>query len=326
MSDIFFQLILFTSKIVILFLFICGIFVTFFALIAKGKEKLKGRLVIKNLNKKNTEVKEEILAETLSKQELKQFFKKQKKEEKIKQSSNEKKKKVYVLTFHGDMKASSITTLREEITAILNVATPADEIVLRLESAGGIIHGYGLAAAQLMRLRAHHIPLTITIDKMAASGGYMMACIANKILCAPFAILGSIGVVVQFPNFHRLLQDKHIDFEQHTAGEFKRTITLFGENTESGRKKLQQEIEEMHHLFKDLITEYRPQIDIQKVATGEYWLGKQALSLQLADEIKTSDEYLLERTKHANVYEVSYEIKKSFFNKLSAGANLAWEK
>lgn len=209
---------------------------------------------------------------------------------------------------------------------IKNIAKPEDEVVLRLESPGGIVPGYGLAAAQLMRLRDANIPLTICIDKIAASGGYMMACIGNKVLSAPFAIIGSIGVIVQLPNFHRFLQDKHIDFEQHTAGDYKRTITVFGENTESGREKLRHEIEEVHQLFKNLITQFRNHIDIQKVATGEYWYGQQALSLDLVDEIKTSDDYLLTNSHTAQIYELSYEIKKSFFSKLTASASLAYEK
>ena len=165
------------------------------------------------------------------------------------------------------MRASTVSSLAEEITALLNIATPNDEVLLRLESAGGVVHGYGLAAAQLMRIRAQHIPLVVAIDKIAASGGYLMACVADKILAAPFAIIGSIGVVVQLPNFHRLLKDKHIDFELHTAGEFKRTITLFVENTKEGKEKLQHEIEDIHGLFKNLIHDYRQQIDIDKVAT-----------------------------------------------------------
>ena len=231
-----------------------------------------------------------------------------------------------MLDFHGDMRASAVATLREEITAILNVATPGDEVILRLESPGGVVHGYGLAAAQLMRLRTRQIPLTVAVDKIAASGGYMMACVANKILAAPFAIIGSIGVVVQLPNFHRVLKDKHIDFEQHTAGEFKRTITLFGENTEEGREKLQHELEDIHQLFKNLIVEHRQQIDIQKVATGEHWLGQQALGLNLVDEIKTSDDYLLERSKDATLYELCYEVKKPFLSRLSGTASTIREK
>jgi serine protease SohB len=188
------------------------------------------------------------------------------------------------------------------------------------------VHGYGLAAAQLMRIRAQHIPLVVAIDKIAASGGYLMACVANKILSAPFAIIGSIGVVVQLPNFNRLLKEKNIDFELHTAGEFKRTITLFGENTDEGREKLQHEIEDIHGLFKGLIHKYRKQIDIEKVATGEHWLGQQALILKLVDEIKTSDEYLLEQTNNAQVFEICYEVKRPLLSRLSSTASSMREK
>lgn len=225
------------------------------------------------------------------------------------------------MNFDGDIKASAVTALREEVTAILGVATPNDEVVVKLESAGGMVHAYGLAASQLARLRARKIPLTIIVDKVAASGGYMMACIGNKILAAPFSIIGSIGVIVQLPNFHRLLKEKNIDFEQLTAGQYKRTITLFGKNTEEGREKMHQEIEDIHHLFKNLIKEYRHELDVEKVATGEHWLGAQALDLKLVDELKTSDDYLFEQSKQANLYEVTYRMKKSFLEKLSAPVN-----
>jgi serine protease SohB len=185
------------------------------------------------------------------------------------------------------------------------------------------VHAYGLAAAQLSRIREKKIPLTVTVDKVAASGGYLMACVANKILAAPFAIIGSIGVVVQMPNFHRLLKQKHVDFEQLTAGDYKRTLTMFGHNTEEGREKLQEEIEEIHHLFKDAIQANRPQIDIEKVSTGEHWLGTQAFSLRLVDKIETSDDYLVAKSEAANLYEISYETKKSLSQKLTAAANMA---
>lgn len=312
------QLALFASKAIIIVLSIITILVVFFALRAKGKAK--PHLTIKHLNKKYTEDTEFILAETLPKKLFKLFLKERKQKEKAKNKSEGDNKKIYVLNFNGDIKASAVTSLREEVTAVLSVAKPTDEVVLRLESPGGMVHGYGLAAAQLMRIRAKHIPLTVTVDKIAASGGYMMACVANKILSAPFAIIGSIGVVVQLPNFHRLLKDKHVDFEQITAGEYKRTLTMFGENTEKGREKLQEEIDDMHQLFKNLIQENRQQVDLQQVATGEHWLGLQALSLKLVDEIKTSDEYLVECNERADVYEIAYEVKKPFLSKLSATA------
>lgn len=311
---------IFTAKTAILLILILAFLAIFIAILAKNKQKSKGRFVVKNLNEKYTENAELILEETYSKTQLKNYLKKKKAQEKKAAKTEDKTKNVYVLNFEGDIKASAVCHLSEEITTILNVATPKDEVVIKVDSAGGMVHGYGLAAAQLMRLRKHHIPLTVMIDKIAASGGYLMSCVANKIYAAPFAIVGSIGVIVQLPNFHRYLKDKHIDFEQHTAGEFKRTITVFGENTEEGREKLQHEIEDVHQLFKNLITEYRPFIDINKVATGEHWLGQQALGLKLIDEIKTSDEYLFERSKEARVLEICYEIKKPLLARLTSNA------
>jgi serine protease SohB len=317
---------IFAAKLLLLAIFILVVLAAFFALLAKSKGKFKGQLIVNHLNKKYDESQETLLTETLSKKELKQYVKEKKLKEKAKKKSDVTTKKIYVLNFYGDMKASAVTSLREEVTAILNAATPLDEVVLRLESAGGIVHCYGLAAAQLMRLRNRQIPLTITIDKMAASGGYMMACIGNKILAAPFAVIGSIGVIVQLPNFSRVLKDKHIEFEQLTAGDYKRTLTVFGENTDAGREKLQHEIEDIHQLFKNLIKENREQLDINRVATGEHWLGKQAIELKLIDEIKTSDEYLLDRSKDAELFEIVYKIKKPFFSKVAASASLMYEK
>src|SRR3990167_6513645 len=207
-SDALFALILFAAKAMMIVLMVLLILLVFFGLLSRAKEKLKGHLQVKNLNHKYAEMTETILTETLPKKAFKQYLKDKKKAEKAWQTESEQAKHVYVLNFQGDLNASAVTSLREEITAILNVANQGDEVVLRLESAGGVVHGYGLASAQLMRLRARNIQLTVTIDKMAASGGYMMACIANKILSAPFAIIGSIGVVIQLPNFHRLLRSE----------------------------------------------------------------------------------------------------------------------
>lgn len=326
MTDLLLQLGLFTAKSLIIVAMILIVLIAFFVIAAKSKEKTKGRLLIKNLNQRYDETKEILLAETLTKKEFKQFLKEKKAQEKEKLKSTAPLKNIFVLHFNGDIKASAVSSLSEEITAVLNIATPKDEVVICLESAGGVVNGYGLAAAQLMRIRARQIPLTVVIDKIAASGGYMMACVANKILSAPFAIIGSIGVIVQLPNFNRLLKDKHIDFEMHTAGEFKRTITLFGENTEEGREKLQHEIEDIHGLFKNLIQKHRQQLDIQQVATGEHWLGEQALGLKLVDEIRTSDDYLFEESKRARLFEISYEVKKPLLARLSSGASLLREK
>lgn len=315
------QLLLFSAKLLVLVIFISLLLIIIIGILGRGKEKLRGRITIKNLNKKYRETREALSAEVLSKDQFKKFTQELKKADKAKEKPHKKpKKNIFVLNFDGDIKASAVSALREEVTALLGIATIHDEVVVKVESGGGMVHAYGLAASQLMRIRQRKIPLTITVDKIAASGGYMMACIGNKILAAPFSIIGSIGVIVQLPNFHRLLKNNHIDFEQITAGQFKRTITLFGENTEKGREKMHEEIEDIHRLFKELIEEYRPQIDIQKVATGEHWLGSSALDLKLVDELDTSDDYLFNQRHHAEIYEVCYHIKKSLTEKISSSA------
>lgn len=220
------------------------------------------------------------------------------------------RRRVFVINFHGDIIASAVASLREEVTAILSVAEPRDEVLVRLESSGGVVHGYGLAASQLVRIKDKSVPLTVVVDKVAASGGYMMACVADHLIAAPFAVIGSIGVVSQLPNFNRLLKKHDVDFEQFTAGEYKRTLSLFGEITEAGRTKQQQEVEAVHGLFKSFLTIHRPMLDVEKVANGEHWFGTEALTLKLVDELRTSDDYLLGASATADLYEVTYPAKK----------------
>ncbi|WP_066963816.1 protease SohB [Microbulbifer sp. Q7] len=229
---------------------------------------------------------------------------------------SEHRKRLFVVHFDGDIKASALSNLREEITAILQVAQKDDEVVVVLESPGGMVANYGLAASQLARVRSAGVKLTIAVDKVAASGGYMMACVADRILAAPFAMLGSIGVVAQLPNFHRLLQRNDVDFELFTAGEYKRTVTMFGENTAEGKEKFQSDLEEIHTLFQHFVSEYRPQLDIAKVATGEVWFGQRALDLALVDELKTSDEYLTSRAQNADLYQVEYKERQNIAKKI----------
>nr|WP_305121519.1 protease SohB [Microbulbifer elongatus] len=236
-----------------------------------------------------------------------------------------KRKRLFVVHFDGDIKASALSNLREEITAILQIAGKKDEVVVCLESPGGMVANYGLAASQLARVRSAGVHLTIVVDKVAASGGYMMACVADRILAAPFAMLGSIGVVAQLPNFHRLLQRNDVDFELFTAGEYKRTVTMFGENTEEGKEKFQADLEEIHTLFQHFVQEFRPQLDIAKVATGEVWFGQRALDLALVDELKTSDEYLTARAANADLYQVEYKERQNIARKMGIAAQLGVE-
>jgi serine protease SohB len=220
------------------------------------------------------------------------------------------RKRVFVLRFQGNIRASAVAALREEVTAVLTVATPNDEVVVILDSPGGVVHGYGLAASQLQRFKDHRIALTVAVDKVAASGGYLMACVAQRIIAAPFAILGSIGVVGQMPNFNRLLKSHDVDYELITAGEYKRALTMFGENTEKGRQKFREDIEITHALFKDFVRTHRPDVDIERVSTGEHWYGLQALDLKLVDAVRTSDDYLRDASATADLYELTYIRKR----------------
>ncbi|HHF7367077.1 TPA: protease SohB [Legionella bozemanae] len=233
-----------------------------------------------------------------------------------KKKNKEEQPTLYVIDFHGDIRASQVEQLRDEVTAILCTAKPEDEVLVRLDSPGGIVNSYGLAASQLQRIRDKNIPLTVSIDKMAASGGYLMACVANQIIAAPFAIIGSIGVVAQIPNFHRWLKKHDIDVELLTAGEYKRTLTLLGENTEKGRKKAQDDLEKIHAAFRNYVAEHREQLNIDQVSTGEHWLAKDAFDLNLVDKLCTSDDYIIEKIAHYKTFKLTVPSKTSLANKL----------
>lgn len=295
------------------------------ALIASIKARNKreeGTLTVVRLNDQLLRMTEKLEQSVLSKPVLKSLLKSRKAKVKAREKSTETGKRVFVLNFDGDIKASALDHLRHEVTAVLELATDKDEIVVKLESGGGMVHAYGLAASQLVRIREAGVPLTVCIDKVAASGGYMMACIGTRILAAPFAILGSIGVVAQMPNFNRLLKKHDVDYEMLTAGEYKRTLTLFGENTEKGREKFQEDLENIHRLFKSFVGQYRPQLDVAAVATGEIWFGNEAVEMALADEITTSDQYISRMVHEADVFEVHYVLRKRLQDKLSAGVSV----
>ena len=280
--------------------------------------KLPAEIRISHLNARVNEQRKKIAQTTASKFEFLQLTQQLSKEARLRKKNNQK---VYVLDFKGDTAASAVESLREEITLILATAKVGrDRVVLRLESPGGMVHGYGLAAAQLVRLRDAGFNLTICVDKVAASGGYMMACIANEIISAPFAVVGSIGVVAQVPNFNRLLKEHHVDFELYTAGQFKRTVTMFGENTAEGKAKFEEELQQTHELFKHFVEKYRPQLNVEKVATGEHWYGKDALELNLVDKLQTSDEYLLSLLAQHDVYVIDTRRKPTLGEKLGLQA------
>ncbi|MFT7044586.1 MAG: serine protease SohB [Cyclobacteriaceae bacterium] len=305
---------LFLAKTVTLLLAVIVVIVVMVGVGQKQRRGDRGHIEVRSLNDVIEGVGQTLKQAVLNPEALKQELKDEKKRHKLLtkdqkkavKTGEESRQRIFVLDFDGDVQASGVDQLREEITAVLSIATRSDEVVLRLESPGGMVHSYGLAASQLSRITSKGIPLTIAVDKVAASGGYMMACIANKIIAAPFALLGSIGVVAQIPNFNRLLKSKDIDVEVLTAGEHKRTLTMFGENTEKGRQKFLEELEDVHTLFKDFISEHRPQVNMTEVATGEAWYGRRALTHQLVDELKTSDEYIVDKCLTNDVFQVKY--------------------
>lgn len=326
MSEFFFMYGLFIAKVA------TGLVALVFvvAIASSGRKKDEGpSLKITNLNDKYQDLKTSVLQTLMDKKEFKSFTKEQAKENKKEKKSAKvvvQRPKLFVLNFDGDIRASEVETMRDEVTAVLAVAQPQDEVLMRLDNSGGIVHEHGLAASQLQRIKDANLKFTISVDKVAASGGYMMACVADKIIAAPFAILGSIGVLAQLPNFHRLLDKVGVDWEQHTAGEYKRTVTMFGENSDKEREKLKLELQETHVLFRDFVSENRSKLNIDKVSTGEHWYGKKALELNLVDELITSDEYLIKALDEFEIFEVTMEIKQKFQDKFLGGLFSSIEK
>jgi serine protease SohB len=288
----------------------------------------EGHIEIHKLNERydhfRDAMQQAVLSEEDNKRELKSKKKQDKKEAKARKkapdSEDSVRERLYILNFDGDIQASATANLREEISAVLAIARAGDEVLLKLESGGGMVHSYGLASSQLLRVRDAQIQLTVSVDMVAASGGYMMACVANRILAAPFAVIGSIGVLAQIPNFHRLLRKANVDFEQLTAGEYKRTLTMFGENTDEDRAKMQEDIDDTHILFKEFVADNRAAVDIDNVATGEVWYGQRALDQGLVDELTTSDSYVQSSLAQRDVFEVRHVLKKNWQEKLGLAA------
>jgi len=309
---------LFLAKSVTVLAVILVVVIAVFSASQRQRDPEAGHIEVKNLNDSLAQITHSLKSVVLNPEARKLDLKAEKKKSKEKQKNQKhavkegepERARMFVIDFKGDIQASEVNSLREEITAALSVAQEEDEVLVRLESPGGVVHGYGLAASQLQRVRSRGITLTVAVDKVAASGGYMMACIANRVLAAPFALLGSIGVVAQIPNFHRLLQKNDIDYEVLTAGEYKRTLTVFGENTDKAREKFVDDLEDVHALFKEFVKEHRPAVDIEEVATGEAWFGRRALEHRLVDELKTSDEYIIERCDEMDVFHIRYVIHK----------------
>lgn len=345
MIEFFFEYGLFALKALTLIVLIGALIALLIAMATRSGDDSPRRLKVVRLNERLKEENQALIESAMDEATLEAAEKARRSEEKASRKAKKKELKatrkkgalaapvtaeeghrVFVLDFDGDLQASAVDHLRREITAILGVATEKDEVVVRLESGGGVVHSYGLAASQLKRVRDRKVKLTICVDKVAASGGYMMACVADHLVAAPFAVIGSIGVVAQMPNFHRLLKKHDVDFELLTAGKHKRTLTVFGENTAEGREKFRDDLDDIHGLFKEFVEEERPVLDVDEVATGEIWLGRRALEKKLVDELKTSDEYLVAACEGAEVLEVSYTEKKSLQDRLMSSVEASFDR
>ncbi len=318
---------LFLAEVVTLAVLLVAVVVIILALRRGGRAE---GLVVQHLNRSFEDAADELKlaldGKGRHKKEAKARAKERKRADKARAKQEQAKPRTFVLDFKGDMRASAVASLREEISALLQVAKPGDDVLLKLENPGGTVHEHGLAASQLLRVKQRGFPLTVAVDKVAASGGYLMACVADRLIAAPFAIIGSIGVLAQLPNFNRLLEEKGVDFEQVTAGRYKRTLTMFGKNTDEAREKLRQEVEDVHELFKAQIREYRPQVDLERVATGEYWHGIRALELKLVDELRTSDDVLLEAVKQRDLYHLAYKRRRALSERMLGGVESVLER
>lgn len=308
------------ALIVIISVLICVIVPILLIKKISPADKRKKSLKIENLKSQYNKYIQQFKQKTMNKKDFKKYLKNFNKDEK------EKKDKpfLFVLSFTGDIMASQVKNLREEISLILEIAQSKDEVVILLESRGGSVSHYGLAANQLQRLRNHNIPLTVCVDKVAGSGGYLMACVGNKILSSPFAFIGSIGVLFGIPNVYDFLKKHDINYEEFTAGKFKKTVTPFGKITDEKREKLQEQLELVHNQFKNFVKQYRD-IDLEQTATGEAWLAEEALKKGLVDKLQCSDDYILEKFKTHNVYKVSLKSPKSFFEKILSKRSVSEE-
>ncbi len=316
---------LFFAKAITALIFIWVLMMLAFSFSKKARSH--DHFEITHLNKKYKNMSDRLRFALLSKKDLKKVKKENKKErKKEKKHPDTDKKRIFVLNFLGNIKASAVRHLRKEITAILSVADSSDEVVVCLENAGGLVHEHGFASSQLLRIKQKGIPLTVAVDKVAASGGYMMACVADKIIAAPFAIVGSIGVLAQLPNFNRFLDKHGVDFELMKAGELKRTVTMFGKNTDEDRAHFNEQLEDTHDLFKEFVKENRPILEIDKVATGEHWLATRGLELKLVDELITSDDYLLNASNEADIYEIKYEVPKTISERFATSMQMTIDK
>ncbi|KZX82185.1 hypothetical protein A3715_00045, partial [Oleiphilus sp. HI0009] len=276
------------------------------------KKNSDGRIIVKSLNEEYQEIQDALLKfkplKPIKSSSIRKF----------KASPN--KQSIFVLDFKGDKTASSVGSLSKEVSAILSVAKPNDEVFLRLESPGGTITGYGLASQQLIRLREAGIRLVVSVDEIATSGGYMMAAVGDRIIASPTSMLGSIGVIMEVPNFYNLLDRAGVQFHQFTAGKHKRLVSMTNKIGDAAKDQINQDLEKSHELFKNHVHTYRNSVNLESVSHGDVWSAKYCLDNKLVDDLMTSEAYLFDRASRANIFHISWDVERSFSDKLSSFA------
>ena len=156
----------------------------------------------------------------------------------------------------------------------------------------------------------------------------MMAVVADRIVASRLAVIGSIGVVGQVPNVHRLLKRFDIDVLEMTAGTNKRPVSLIGPLTDQGIETFKKQLSDTHRLFRDHVHRFRPQLDIEAVSNGDIWHGVDALTHGLIDEIATSDE-MIDRARHEgdlDVFSIRWRQAKNLRERLEESVSLITEK
>ena len=222
------------------------------------------------------------------------------------------KSNLYYLEFEGDIQASEAAKLKQEILVCLQVAKPTDVFLILVESSGGSVSNYGdlYSVMEMIKKRGH--TLWVAIDRVAASGGYLISLPADKIFATPFALIGSIGVLSEVPNFGGLLDKYGVKMEEYTAGERKMNISMFRENGEEQKEHHRKKLGKIHELFKAQLVKYRggliekKGVDIGELMEGDFWMGENAFELGLVDELKSSVEILLDEKDHFNILKVNY--------------------
>lgn len=234
------------------------------------------------------------------------------------------RKTAVLLSFNGDINATEVIEFGRAVSMIVQMKDLVSEVYIIINSGGGVVNGYGLLASEIERLHYSEIETYALIDQVAASGGYMAACVANHVVAAPFAYIGSIGVVSEMPNFNQILSDNGINIEQHTAGKSKRTVTPLGKITDEDRNEFKKKLERIHRSFINHVSHYRNINDADEnknsiIFSGDYWIAEETVELELGlvDEISTSQEFLLDKMKEYNIIEITFQENKTKKSKLS---------